>query len=107
MFKKYFLNWSRSWLQAAANGQKIIFEYKPRPLLARLRYTLYIPFNGFSDKIEAPKTINEKKLEEEQKLLEEKQKKFKIEYNSNAEDIKNKFKCTSKEDFDEQLDCYR
>ena len=37
MFKKYFLNWSRSWLQAAANGQKIIFEYKPRPLLARLR----------------------------------------------------------------------
>ena len=55
------------------------------------------------------KTYNERTLEEEQKLLEEKQKKLKTEYEINVKSVENEFrKCTSKPNvsYNEQQNCY-
>ena len=41
---------------------------------------------------ELPKTYNEKKLEEEQKVLEENQKKVAMEYETSKEDLKKNYK---------------
>ena len=55
------------------------------------------------------KTYNERTFEEEQKLLEEKQKKLKTEHEINVKNVEDEFKkCMSKPDisYNEQQDCY-
>ena len=56
-----------------------------------------------------PKTYNERTLEEEQKLLEEKQKKLKTEHDTNVKIVEKEYqKCMSKTNisYNEQQDCY-
>jgi hypothetical protein len=67
-------------------------------------------FKGILPSKQKPKTINEKNLEEEQKVLEEKQKKITIEYKTNIQDLEKKYKECISEPWispDQQRDCYK
>ena len=57
-----------------------------------------------------PKTYNERKLEEEQKILEENQKQIAMEYEASKEDLKKNYKsCKSQPEIsqDRQQECYK
>ena len=73
-----------------------------------IRKNLFLSDNGPST-TQPTKTYNERTFEEEQKLLEEKQKKLKTEHESNIKNVETEFKnCMSKPDisYNEQQDCY-
>ena len=73
-----------------------------------IRKNLFLSDNG-PGTTQPTKTYNERTLEEEQKLLDEKQKKLKNEYESNIKNVENEFnKCMAKPNisYNEQQDCY-
>ena len=72
-----------------------------------LIYNLYLAI--LTNK-QQPKTYNEKKLEEEQKILEETQKQIAMEYEASKEDLKKNYKsCKSQPEIpqDRQQECYK
>ena len=73
-----------------------------------IRKNLFLSDNGPST-TQPIISYNERTFEEEQKLLEEKQKKLKTEYEINVKSVENEFrKCMSKPNvsYNEQQDCY-
>ena len=75
--------------------------------VTKLTYNLHL---ATLTNTQRPKTYNEKKLEEEQKILEENRMKIAMEYETSKEDLKKNYKsCPSQPEIsqDRQQECYK
>ena len=78
-------------------------------MIFKIKYNI-IFWKLFTAQRQKQKTFNEKKFDEELKVLEEKQKKIKSEYDIGIREIESKLEeCRTKESFsqNEQIDCRR